>query len=111
MGCTTKEEYMGAVSLMSEVRYQTDPAKRSEAISSLTEMKETKSFERTSQSSMPKDKPKVYTYKPPSGNNSNSGNSSGGNGSIDGGFTSSFNLLLGIGILLFFGLVVAYLIK
>ena len=112
MGCSTKEEYIRTISLMSEARSQGDPIKMANASSELSEIKESKKSQKSEDSTASVDKPKVYTYTPSSdgGNNGSSGN--GGNGSSsDGGFTNSFNLMLGISILLVFGLIVAYLIK
>jgi len=111
MGCSTKEEYIRTVSLMSEARSQGDPIKMANASSELSEIKESKKSQKSEDSTASVDKPKVYTYTPSSddGNNGSSGN--GGSSSSDGGFTNSFNLILGISILLVFGLIVAYLIK
>lgn len=104
MGCTTQEEYVRAVSLMSEVKNQSDPIKMANASSELSEMRESKQSEKGSQNTNVSEKPKVYTYKP-----TDSGNSDGGN--TDAGFTNSLNLLLAIGLLMIFGFVVVYFIK
>lgn len=104
MGCTTQEEYVRAVSLMSEVKNQSDPIKMANASSELSEMRESKQSEKGSQNTNASEKPKVYTYKP-----TDSGNSDGGN--TDGGFTNSLNLLLAIGLLMIFGFAVVYFIK
>ena len=109
MGCTTKEEYIKAVSLMSEEKSQSDPIKMANASSELSEMRESKQAEKSSEHTNVSEKPKVYTYKPADSGNSGNGNS--GSGNSDGGFTNSLNLLFAIGLLVIFGLVAVYFIK
>lgn len=105
-GCQTKAEYMQVVSHLTEARTSNDPVKRNNAVAAVESFKEGKKQGTTMTASQA---PKVYTYTSNNGNNSGNNSSSSG-GTSDGGFASSLNLLLAIGLLVIFGIAVVFMI-
>ena len=103
-GCETKSEYMHVVGSLTEEKTSSDPVKRNNAVSAVETFKESKQQGSTMTSG---DAPKTYTYTANSGNGANTNSS---NSSSDGGYASSLNLLLAIGMLVLFGLAVIFMI-
>ena len=100
MGCETKEEYVQVVGLLTESKTESSPMKMANASSELDAFKESKEHEKDVTTG---DTPKTYVYTNPTNNTSSD--------SSDGGFTSSYNLIVAIGMLILFGIILGFLIK
>ena len=103
IGCSTKDEYVYAVGLLTEAKSSDDPVKIATASEKLEIFSEKKSEENKS---VTQDSAKVYVNKPvesPANNCNSSDNSSG--------FVSSMNLILAVVVLLVFCMLFVFMIK
>lgn len=103
IGCSTKDEYVYAVGLLTEAKSSDDPVKIATASEKLEIFSEKKSEENKS---VTQDSAKVYVNKPvesPANNGNSSDNSSG--------FVSSMNLILAVVVLLVFCMLFVFMIK
>lgn len=103
IGCSSKEEYVEIIGVLTEVKTESNPMKIAAAGDRVEAFKQSKESSKGSDSL---DGPKTLVYSDQSGNNNgNSGNDS------NGGYASSINLLLVIGMLVMFGLILGFMIK
>lgn len=103
IGCSSKEEYVEIIGVLTEVKTESNPMKIAAAGDRVEAFKQSKESSKGSDSL---DGPKTLVYSDQSGNNNgNSGNDS------NGGYASSINLLLVIGMLVMFGLIIGFMIK
>ncbi|MBQ3511120.1 MAG: endo-1,4-beta-xylanase [Bacilli bacterium] len=103
IGCSSKEEYVEIIGVLTEAKTESNPMKIAAAGDRVEAFKQSKESSKGSDSL---DGPKTLVYSDQSGNNNgNSGNDS------NGGYASSINLLLVIGMLVMFGLILGFMIK
>lgn len=103
IGCSSKEEYVEIIGVLTEVKTESNPMKIAAAGDRVEAFKQSKESSKGNDSL---DGPKTLVYSDQSGNNNgNSGNDS------NGGYASSINLLLVIGMLVMFGLILGFMIK
>lgn len=103
IGCSSKEEYVEIIGVLTEAKTESNPMKIAAAGDRVEAFKQSKESSKGNDSL---DGPKTLVYSDQSGNNNgNSGNDS------NGGYASSINLLLVIGMLVMFGLILGFMIK
>ena len=100
-----KEEFVQVVGYLTEAKTSSDPVSIERVNSSIDEFRESKETTKTETASIG-EKPKTLVYKPVD-NSSTSDSVS----SSDGGFASSLNLLLVIGMLVLFGIIVSLMVR
>lgn len=101
IGCSSKDEYVEIVGVLTEKKTESDPIKIAAASDRVEDFKQSKESAKSNDSS---GAPKTLVY-------SNDQSSGGSNSDSTGGYASSVNLLLVMGMLIMFGIILSFMIK